>query len=395
MGTESKPAKPYPDFPLFPHDTKRWAKKIRGKMHYFGSWNDPQAALKKYLEQRDDLHAGRVPRIQTGGPTILDLMNRFLAVKEHLVETGELSNRTFLDYRDTAQRVCDIFDKTRLVDDLSSQDFEHLRQEFAKTRGLVALGNQVQRVRVIFKYAYDAQLVDKPVRFGPDFKRPNRKSLRNVRQLNGSRMFEAEQLHNMLAATDKQLKAMFLLGINCAFGNNDCGTLPTSALDLEKAWVTFPRPKTAIQRRCPLWPETIEAIREAIAARPSPKDESHKGLVFITKYGHPWAKDTPDSPITKETTKLLKSLEIHRRGLGFYALRHTFETVAGESRDQVAVDFIMGHSRPEDDMASQYRERISDDRLIAVTNFVHRWLFGDQSSDAGANETAEGKAEAK
>ena len=61
-----------------------------------------------------------------------------------------------------------------------------------------------------------------------------------------------------------------------------------------------------------------------------------------------------------------------RPALNSHMIRRTFETIAGERRDQVAVNAIMGHNPG--DMASFYRQRIGDDRLRAVTEHVRRWL---------------------
>lgn len=80
-----------------------------------------------------------------------------------------------------------------------------------------------------------------------------------------------------------------------------------------------------------------------------------------------------DNPVTKACVKLLKELGHHRPGLAFYGLRHTFETIGGEARDQAALDALMGHS--DDSMAGIYRERISDERLRAVVDHVRGWLL--------------------
>jgi len=91
----SKPAKPRPDFPLFPHATGRWAKTIRGKLYYFGKWACPDAALQRYVEERDDLYAGRKPRRKGEGLTIKDLVSKFLLAKKARVDAGELALGTF------------------------------------------------------------------------------------------------------------------------------------------------------------------------------------------------------------------------------------------------------------------------------------------------------------
>jgi hypothetical protein len=118
-----KPAKPREGFPLFPHTTGRWAKKVRGRFHYFGKIaNDPKgtAALELWLQQRDDLLAGRTPRAAGDGLTIRELVNRFLSVKQHQVQTREITRRYF----DALFTACELlvrhFGKMRLVEDLAA-----------------------------------------------------------------------------------------------------------------------------------------------------------------------------------------------------------------------------------------------------------------------------------
>jgi integrase len=367
-----KPAKPRPDFPLFAHAAGYWAKKIRGRLVYFGKWDDPEGAFRKYQEEKDDLHAGRKPRAEKEALTVKELANAFLNHKAARRDSGELTARAWSDYKEACDLVVERFRKRRLVSDLRPDDFEDLRNHLAKRWGPHRLGRFIQYVRSAFKYAYDAELIDRPVRVGPGFKRPSYKTMRLHRAKGGSKLFSADEMRKMIDAAGTPLRAMLLLGINCGFGNADCGNLPVSALDLDGGWVNFPRPKTGIGRRCPLWSETIEAIREALARRPEPKDPADAALVFITKRGYSWAKDIADSPVTKETRKLLDGLSINGRR-NFYTLRHTFRTVADASKDQPAVDHIMGHETPH--MSAVYREGIDDERLRAVADRVHAWLF--------------------
>src|SRR3954471_2523744 len=108
-----KPKKPYAEFPLTPHASGKWQKKIRGSIYYFGSWAKRESgklvrvegdgwkkALEEYKQVADDLHAGRTPRVQAGGLTVADLCNRFLTSKLRKVEEGELTSRLFAEYKE-------------------------------------------------------------------------------------------------------------------------------------------------------------------------------------------------------------------------------------------------------------------------------------------------------
>jgi integrase len=318
------------------------------------------------------------------------LCNAFLNHKQARLDNREISPRTFENYRQTAELLVKQFGKTRLVADLRPDDFAALRNTMTKNWGAVRVKNFTVQVRGVFKYGFDSELLAVPVRYGPDFAAPSEKTIRRERAQKGPRMFEADEVRKLvngakvktddgttLVKPTTALKAMILLGVNCGFGNEDCGTLPRSALDLSAGWVDYPRPKTGNERRCPLWPETVAALKAVLAERHEPRDEADADLVFLTATGRRWAKDTSDAPVSKEMRKLLDALGISGNK-NFYALRHTFRTVADETADQPAADLIMGHKPPH--ISSAYRERISDERLRAVSDHVRKWVFGEEET---------------
>lgn len=401
-----KPDKPYPDFPLFPHARGKWAAKIGGKLYYFGRWEDPFAALQDYKDRVDGIKAGRDPRKVPGvlesktGCTVGELCNHFVRAKKIQVDSGQLAGKTFSQYYDACKLVVDHFGKVTYVDTLKPTDFTRFRSTFPETWGLEMLNGVIGRVRSVFKFASDEELCDKVINFGGSFKRPDRTQKRKMKQAQradvGRLDFTAEEARKLLESSSGWLKACILLGLNAGFGNTDCGRLKVRLIDFKTGWLDYPRPKTAVERRVPLWPETIDAICSAIATRPAAKNPGDDDLCFLTSHGMPlvWdelkeidqgegkpkkTKHFNVNNITQSFGKLLKKLNLNKAGHNFYSLRRTFETVAGGSKDQVSVDVIMGHA--DNSMAERYRQGIEDARLRAVADHVHAWLQSKPSED--------------
>ena len=383
-----KPEKPYEGFPLFAHASGQWSKKINRKLHYFGVWSDPEAALERLNFEYAYLKDGRVPPAVDvrDGCSIKLMCNQFLKHKEQALDCGDLSPRTFRDYYKVCKGLLDHFGESRLVSDLGPADLARYRADMANRLSASSLKNAITKIMVVFNYAHADKLIEKPVDFGVGFKRPSAKLIRKERNEAGIKLFTREEINGILEEAGPVMRGMILLGINCGFGNSDVANLPQSAVDLEKGWVTFPRPKTEVPRRVPLWPETVEALKLAIEKRPGPANKKDASLVFLTVRGLPWVRmkkglegpesDTPVDCIHSSLKRILRKLGINgRKGLGFYTLRRNFEIYAGECKDQVAVDQCMGHV--DNSMAGVYRQSISDHRLLAVVGVVRDWLFGN------------------
>jgi len=147
--------KPHPNFPLFPHTSGPWAKKVRGRLCYFGRWGrmengqvaplpDLQKAAEDALDlcrkQIGDIALGRKPREEGEVLTLGGLCNRFLGSKQTDLKAGRITERTFVEYVRTTDLLVDTFGQNRAVSDLRPEDFEQLYRKLPAKSGISTQG---------------------------------------------------------------------------------------------------------------------------------------------------------------------------------------------------------------------------------------------------------------
>ena len=374
-------AKPYPDFPLFRHASGQWAKKCRGKLFYFGT--DTDEALAKWQHDEPYRRAGKTPPpYEPDALTLRQLCNLYLAAKEAAVETGDLTKRSFQDYHRAAKQLLTHLGRNSAVAHLGPEDFRKLHGKLAaKYKSPSALKREIQMVRTICKFALDEQLIDRPVVFGQAFKGPSAKRLRIAKADAGPQIYSAAEYRRMIDQANPQLKAMLLLALNTGMGNADIALVKLSDLNLSDGWFRSFRIKTGIGRAAWLWLETREALSTWLDAR----DEwlratrlniapDARELAFLTRHGRCWHRDGEVNYLSQAFKRNAKAASVtFRPGVNFYSCRRVVETAGGETGDQVAVDYVMGHVDPS--QAAVYRQGISDERVRRVCEAVRAWLF--------------------
>lgn len=209
----NKPAKPHPDFPLFPYATKRWAKKVRGKLHYFGSWKDgPDAALDLWLEQKDELLVGRKPRAKAGVKqvSVQDACDFYLDHIEEQVQKGKRTLHWYQDVRLTCRIIKATIKATIgpnwAADSLSTDDFKELADRFEVTSkgraaSPVTTRGHTTRTRGMFNWLMKTGHVKTVPQYGVNFDAPSQNEVDNHRDDQQTKLFNRNQVLALLRHT--------------------------------------------------------------------------------------------------------------------------------------------------------------------------------------------------
>lgn len=342
--------------------------------------------------------------VDPGSVALVDLCNAFLTVKLERRRTGLMDARSYDRYEKFLGEFCAAVGKTREAKDIGPADFA----KFAKT--IAHLGPHRRKdyilvVRGLFKWAAKPPARLPLPEYGDAFALPSkvefRREKKRRREEHGLLLFTPEEIRQQLDGTtivrggtskplpirpSAALRAMILLGINCAFGNTDIARLPLSMLDeIRTGWLNYGRHKTGADRRVWLWPETVAAIERYLKVRPKPAKSEYAKLMFLTSGGKPYVRYalTADGDFRDKRDKIAERYGIYlrrlgqaRHGRGYYSLRRTARTIAAETGQELAIDLILGHADDSGDMARVYTQVVLDEKIKLVCEHIRCRVLG-------------------
>lgn len=317
--TPPRQEKPFPDFPLFWHTRGYWACKRNGRqIAYCADWKE---AYKRHLQDEDLRTRGEEPAARDRSAyTVRDAINVFLTRQAERMEAGEIQDVQLAKYRRRCEQFGEDVGLTTRLRRLAGDDGPELfsrAHKAAMARGLVAADQYVFYIRAMCTLAEKRGLMPPPF-YGESFEPPTAAQTARAKiaeeQEHGERAWGVEELRTIVSAAAEfspHLYAQVLLGLNCAFGADDCAIMRETWIDRKRNLIRGYRGKNTRKRICPIWPVTLAAIDASRQARADaeikPAREEWANRVFLTENGFPVARKVTkldDNGLVKSTSRV-------------------------------------------------------------------------------------------
>jgi integrase len=399
VGSEFTPSQ----FPLFPHGSGQWAKKINGAMRYFGVWDQWQAALKSFERVERE-------RLATSRPEscVRNMVDLFLDAQELRAERGTVSRRQYEDYKFTLNALAKSLGEGSDLAALTPEDWERWREEISvckkgqrigEQKRAQSVSNDVVRVQAMLNWLREKH----DVRFntGSAMEKMSAAMKRKQKATMPSGCWDPAEIRAVVEHCDKVndrlLKASTLLAINCGFLSSDIGMIPLAiakgkfaGMGLDGNFLTLPRSKNFKPRKFYLWEETLNAMNAYLAIRPAStifyshtQAEARYERWFLSPTGKVMS-DSPTCAIGQKMNRALSNIGL-RKGLDgnkilfFKGLRTTFSVVLQRTQVRDVVKSMMGHHN--DVLAEHYSGHTADEILKKASEELRVWYHSGTEQD--------------
>lgn len=356
-----KPSWPFKhETTLTPASNGQWRKRHKGRDYYFGPIDDPNGALAEWRARWPGILRGETeaPAPRQIYLTIKAAFEQFINHQLAQHRNGDLTWETVSEYKYLARKAIRAVGEKRDIGQLETRDFDKMLRA---VDGLSAISRHKYVIKIKTMLNWISDQFGISIQIPASFKGPPMKAIRKQRNERDDKTLTRKQIQTLLDVADDQAKALILLGINGGFGNADASALRVKDIDLNNAVIDHFRNKTEARRVVPLWPQTVDAIRQVI--------DPSRELLFVDSVGKPLVRRGKHG-ICRIMEELRSATSIQAT---YYGFRYTFATIAAQVADDHARKLIMGHVI--DGVSENYVLTFPKRRLLKVSNHVRKWLF--------------------